>query len=451
MLDKLSDALKAGMRKFISAIFVDDATLNNFVNDIQRALLSSDVEVKLVFQISENIKKRARDEIGKGQVAKEQIVKIVYEELVRVLGEEGHKIQITSKPYKILLLGLFGNGKTTSAAKMAHFFQKRGSKVALLALDTFRPAAYEQLIQLGKQINVPVLGQPGEKIAVNVVKKFEKELQKFDIVIADSSGRDALKQDMINEITSVEKVLHPQEIVLVQGADLGQAAKSQAEAFKKALNISGVIITKLDGTAKGGGAITACSIAKAPIKFIGTGEKIDDIEEFEPKRFVSRILGMGDIETLLEKAKEISAEKAPDKEMEKRMMSGKFNLNDFRAQLDSLSKMGSLSKIMNLIPGMGMANIPKDMLDLQGDKLKKFKYIMDSMTPAEREDPDILHGARIERIARGSGTEASEVRELLKQFNMIKKFMKGMKGKDMQKLAKRFGGKMPGGFKMPGM
>ena len=446
MLDKLSDALKNSMRKFISAIFIDETTLNQLVNEIQRALLQADVNVALVFKISEDIKKRAREEIGKGHVAKEHIIKIVYEELVKVLGEEGYKIDLTSKPYKILLIGLFGNGKTTSAAKIAKFFQNRGNRVCILALDTFRAAAYEQLMQLGTQINAHVFGNPKEKNAVNIIKQYENEIKKYDVVIADSSGRDALKKDMIDEITSVERALKPNEILLVQGADIGQGAKEQATAFKEALKISGVIITKLDGTAKGGGAITACSIAGAPIKFIGVGEKINDIEIFEPKRFVSRLLGLGDLEALLEKAKELAKEKAPDKEMEKRIMSGKFNLNDYAIQLESMSKMGSLSKLMNMIPGMGMANVPKEMLNMQEGKLKKFKYILSSMTAAEKDDPDIIHRNRMERIARGSGTDASDVKELIQQFNQIKKLMKGLKGKDVQKLAKRFGGKLP---KMP--
>ncbi len=446
MLDKLSNALKSSMKKFISSIFLDEKTLNQFVNEIQRALLQSDVSVDLVFKISENIKKRAHEEIGKGEVAKEYIVKIVYEELVKILGEEGYKIEITKKPFKILLIGLFGNGKTTTAAKIAKFFKKRGNKVCLLALDTFRPAAYEQLTQLGKQISVPVFGDKSKKNPVDVIKEFENEIKKYDVIIADSSGRDALKEDMIEEITAVRDKLKPDEILLVQGADIGQGAKEQATAFKKALNISGVILTKMDGTAKGGGAITACAIAGAPIKFIGVGERIDDLEEFEPKRFVSRLLGMGDIETLLEKAKEIAKEKAPDKEMEKRLMSGKFNLLDFKAQLEAMSKMGPLSKVIDMIPGMGMAGIPKDMLNVQQEKLKIFKIMMDSMTQEELENPDIIKSSRIERIARGSGREPSEVRELLKQYNQIKKLMKGLKGKDIQKMAKRFG---KGGMKFP--
>jgi signal recognition particle subunit SRP54 len=457
MLDKLSEALKSSMRKFISAIFIDEKTINAFVNEIQKALIQSDVEIKLIFKISEDIKKRAKEEIGKGEVAKEHIIKIVYEELVKVLGEEGHKISISEKPFKMLLLGLFGNGKTTTAAKIAKFFKSRGNKVCILALDTFRPAAYEQLIQLGKQIDVPVFGNPKQTNPEKVIKEFETEWKKFDIIIADSAGRNALSKDMINEITGINRTLNPQEVLLVQGADVGQAAKEQVTAFKEALNITGVIITKLDGTAKGGGAITATTIAKAPVKFIGVGEKITDLEEFEPKRFVSRILGMGDLESLLEKAKELQNEQQIEKGMEERIMSGKFNLKDYRAQLEAMNKMGSLSKLMNLIPGMGMAGIPKEMLNVQEDKLKKYRYIMDSMTEQELEDPDLITSSRIQRIADGSGCDPADVRELLKQFKQLKKIVKGLRGKDLEKMAKRMGGmkgmmgNLPKNMKFPGM
>jgi signal recognition particle subunit SRP54 len=457
MLDKLSEALTSSMKKFINAIFIDDTTLNQFVNEIQRALIQSDVEVRLVFKISEDIKKRARDEIGKGQVAKEHIIKIVYEELVKVLGEEGNKIELKERPFKILLLGLFGNGKTTTTAKIAKFFANRGKKVCMLVLDTFRPAAYEQLVQLGKQVNVTVFGDPSQKNPENVIKKFRHEFDKFDVVIADSAGRNALSKDMIDEITGINRELKPQEVLLVQGADVGQAAKEQVTAFKDALNITGVVITKLDGTAKGGGAITATTIAKAPVKFIGVGEKYTDLEEFEPKRFVSRILGMGDLDSLLEKAKELSKDKNLAADIEKRVMSGEFNLKDYRTQLDAMKNMGSLSKLINMIPGMGMSVIPKEMLNVQEGMMQKFRYIMSSMNNYELENPDKINASRIERIANGSGTEISDVKELLKQFRMIQKFVKGMKGKNVEKMAKRMGkGAMgglplPKGFKFPGM
>jgi len=439
MLDKLSDALKNSIKKLVSSIFIDEKTLNQFVNEIQRALIQSDVNIKLVFEISENIKKRAKEEIGKGQIAKEFIIKIVYEELVKILGGEGHKIEISQKPYKILLIGLFGNGKTTSAAKIARFFKNRGNKVLMVAADTFRPAAYEQLLQLGEQNKIPVVGNPNEKISSNIIKKFKDEFSKYDIIIVDSSGRNALEEDMIKEITAVKEELKPNEILLVQGADVGQSAKEQVEAFKKALDITGVVVTKLDGTAKGGGAITACAVSGAPIKFIGTGEKIEDIEVFDPKRFVSRLLGMGDLDTLLEKAQELMKEKMPEKDIEKRLLSGNFNLNDYIQQIEMVSKMGSLSKILNMIPGMGLANIPKEIINMQEDKMKKFKVIIQSMTPFERENPDKINHSRMERIAKGSGTDISDIKELLKQFMQIRKIVKNLKGKDIEKMAKRMG------------
>ncbi|MDD5181608.1 MAG: signal recognition particle receptor subunit alpha [Candidatus Nanoarchaeia archaeon] len=457
MLDKLSDALKSGMRKFISAIFIDETTLNAFVNDMQRALLQADVEVKLVFKISEDIKKRAKEEIGKGQVAKEHIIKIVYEELVKVLGEQGSKIELRERPYKILLLGLFGNGKTTTAGKLAKYYLNRGKKVCLLALDTFRAAAYEQLMQIGAQIKVPVFGDPSQKNPEKVIDKFKHEFDKYDVIIADSAGRNALSKEMIDEITGINKVLKPQEVLLVQGADIGQNAKEQATAFRQALNISGVIITKLDGTAKGGGAITATTIAHAPVKFLTVGEKVDDLEEFEPKRFVSRILGMGDIETLLEKAQELQKEQNIEKDMEERLKKGEFNLKDYRAQLNAMKKMGSLSKLINMIPGLGMAGIPKDMLDMQEGRMKVYNYVLDSMTQYELENPDKINASRIARIAAGSGTSEDDVRELLKQYKQIKAMMKGLKGKDLEKMSKRMGKgalkgmPLPKGFKFPGM
>jgi len=439
MLDKLSDALKNSIKKLVSSIFIDEKTINQFVNEIQRALIQSDVNIKLVFEISENIKKRAKEEIGKGQIAKEFIIKIVYEELVKILGGEGHKIEISQKPYKILLIGLFGNGKTTSAAKIARFFKNRGNKVLMVAADTFRPAAYEQLLQLGEQNKIPVVGNPNEKISSNIIKKFKDEFSKYDIIIVDSSGRNALEEDMIKEITAVKEELKPNEILLVQGADVGQSAKEQVEAFKKALDITGVVVTKLDGTAKGGGAITACAVSGATIKFIGTGEKIEDIEVFDPKRFVSRLLGMGDLDTLLEKAQELMKEKMPEKDIEKRLLSGNFNLNDYIQQIEMVSKMGSLSKILNMIPGMGLANIPKEIINMQEDKMKKFKVIIQSMTPFERENPDKINHSRMERIAKGSGTDISDIKELLKQFMQIRKIVKNLKGKDIEKMAKRMG------------
>ena len=345
VLEKLGDSLKATLSKIAGAIFVDEKLVNELVKEIQRALLQADVNVKLVFELSNKIKERAlKQEPPPGLTKKEYLINIVYEELSNFLGGEGHKIDVNKKPFKIMLCGLFGNGKTTTAGKLAKFFQKRGNKVAVIQTDTWRPAAYEQLQQLGTQINVDVFGIKGEKDPIKIYKTFEPELHKYNIVIVDTAGRDALSEDLIDELKHMNALIQPDETLLVMSADIGQAAEKQAHAFHETCRITGVIITKLDGTAKGGGSLIACSVTGAPVKFIGVGEKIDAFEEFKPKNFVGRLLGMGDLEALLEKAKEaVSEEEAQD--MSKKFLSGKFNLLDLYQQMETMSKMGSLSKL----------------------------------------------------------------------------------------------------------
>ncbi len=443
VLEKLGESLKATLEKIANAVFLDDKLINELIKEIQRALLQSDVNVKLVFDLSNKIKKRAlEEEIPKGLTKKEHAINIVYEELAIFLGGVGHKIEINKKPFKIMLVGLFGSGKTTTAAKLANFFKKRAGRIAMIQLDMWRPAAFKQLEQLGKQINVTVFGDEKEKDPVKIYKKFEKELTDFDLVIIDTAGRDALSDELIEELNKINKIVNADERLLVISADIGQAAEKQAIAFHDTCNVTGVIVTKMEGTAKGGGALSACSVTKAPVKFIGIGEKINDFEEFNPKGFVSRLLGMGDIEALLEKAKDaITEEEAGD--MSKKILKGEFNLLDLYDQMQAMKKMGPLSKVMELIPGMGQLKMPKELLDVQEGKLEKWRYIMDSCTKKELEDPELISGERIDRIARGSGVPSKEIRELIKQYRQSKKMMKMFKGgnmKNMEKLMKR----MPG-------
>ncbi|MEK6904492.1 MAG: signal recognition particle protein Srp54 [Nanoarchaeota archaeon] len=443
VLDKLGSSLKNTLKKIARAIFVSDKLVEELVKDIQRALLQADVNVSLVFQLSEGIKQRALKEKTPETITKrEHLIKIVYEELVRFLGEEKKEIQIDKRPFKIMLLGLFGSGKTTTAGKLASYYAKRGNKIALLGLDVHRPAAAAQLEQVGKKVGVPVFINKAEKNALKVYRQHEKDLGKFDLVIIDTAGRDALSKDLVEEIEELNKEIKPEERLLVISADIGQAAQKQADQFHKSCNISGIIVTKLDGTGKGGGALTACNASGAPIKFIGVGEKMNDFEVFNPKGFVSRLLGMGDLEALLEKAKEaIEEEKAED--IGKKMLKGEFNLIDLYDQISAMNKMGPLNKILDLIPGLGGFNIPKEALNVQEDKLKKWRYIMNSCTKQELEDPEILDNAsRIERIAKGAGVSTGEVRDLLKHYKQSKKLMKLMKGEkspDMQKLMKKMG------------
>lgn len=445
ILEKLGSSLKDTLSKIAKSVFIDEKLVNELVKDIQRALLQADVNVKLVFELSKKIKERIlNEETPAGLTKKEYLINVVYEELTFFLGKEVRDIKIESKPTKIMLVGLFGNGKTTAAAKLGKYFQKRGNKVALISTDTWRPAAFEQLRQLGKQINADVYGNPKEKDPVKIYKAFEQELAKHDIIIIDTAGRDALSDDLIEELNDINNAVQPHEALLVMSADVGQAAQEQAQKFHDTVDVTGVIITKLDGTAKGGGALSACSVTNAPVKFIGVGEKIDDLEVFDPKRFVGRLLGMGDLETLLEKAKEaISEDKAED--LSKKFLKGKFNLIDLYEQMNAMRNMGPLAKIVDMIPGMAGMKLPKEMLDVQDEKLKRWKFMMDSCTKEELEDPDIISSGRIDRIAKGSGVEVSELREMLKQYKQGKKMMKMLKGgSNMDKMMKKFKGKMPG-------
>jgi signal recognition particle subunit SRP54 len=450
VLEKLGDSLKGTLKKIAGSIFVDDKLINELVKDIQRALLQADVNVQLVFNLTNKIKDRIKNEsTPAGLTKKEHLINIVYKQLVEFLGEEQQKIEIKKTPFKIMLVGLFGSGKTTTAGKLAKYFTTRGHKVALIGLDTHRPAAMDQIEQIAKQVNVPCYTDKKEKNPLNLYNKFKDELKKFDVLIVDTSGRDALSKDLIEELEVINANIKPNENLLVISADIGQAAQKQAEQFHKSCEISGVIVSKMDGTAKGGGALTACATTKAPIKFIGVGEKLSDLEHFNPQGFVGRLLGMGDLEALLEKAK--GAIKEEDAEnLGKKFLKGEFNLIDLYEQMSAMKKMGSLKKIVEMIPGFSSLQLPKEMLDVQEGKLDKWKIAMQSMTQGELEDPELITSERIDRISKGSGIPTSTIRELVKQYRQSKKMVKMFKGSkgDMSKMMKKFQGKLPGNFKM---
>ncbi len=397
------------------------------VRDIQRALLQSDINVKLVLKITKEVERRSMEEKPPaGMSSREHVIRIIYEELVNILGEGR---EITLKKHVIMMVGLYGQGKTTTTAKLAKFFQKRGLKVGLIAADVHRPAAYDQLKQLAEKINVPVYGNPKANNGVAVVKNGMKKFNDFDIVLIDTAGRHSLEDDLIKEMKRISKAARPDEKFLVLDASVGQQAGPQAQAFHDAVDVTGVIITKLDGTAKGGGAISAVSITKAPVTFIGVGEHLDDLEKFEPPRFISRLLGMGDLQTLLEKAQE-SMSGGDAEVVARKMMSGKFTLIDMREQMEMLSKMGPLDKLMGMLP-QGFGGMPKGAMEQQDPKetqkrLKLFKVIMDSMTRHELENPKEIKSSRIRRISRGAGVDQKDVRSLLKYYNMSQKAMKGL-------------------------
>ena len=436
VLEKLGDSLKGTLAKIAKALFVDDKLINELVKDIQRALLQADVNVKLVFELTKKIKDRITNEkAAPGLTKKEQLINIVYDELVQFVGGTKTGISVDKKPSIIMLVGLFGSGKTTTVGKLSKYFAKRGLKVAAVGLDVHRPAAMNQLEQVAKHANVPVFTNKTEKDALKILSSFEKEFKNYDIILVDTAGRDALSQDLITEITAVNKQLQPTEVLLVISADIGQTAQTQAQAFHDSCGVTGVIVTKMDGTAKGGGALTACAVTGAPVKFIGVGEKQDDLEPFNPQGFIGRLLGMGDIVALLEKAKEAITEE-DSKDLEKKLLKGEFTLLDLYQQMEAMSKMGPLGKIMEMIPGMGNIKMPKEALQVQEGKLKKWKHAMDSMTKKELEDPDAIDASRIDRIAKGSGISTNDIRDMLKQYKQSKKLVKMMKGNPEQMMKK---------------
>ncbi|MDG6228547.1 MAG: signal recognition particle protein Srp54 [Candidatus Thermoplasmatota archaeon] len=423
VMENLSESLKGTLQKIASAVTIDTKLIKEVVRDIQRALLQSDVNVKLVLELSKKIEKRALEEKPPaGMSGREHVIRIVYDELVEILGDSR---ELPVKKQIIMLTGLYGQGKTTSAGKLATYFKKKGLRPAVVAGDVHRPAAYDQLKQIAEQVDVPFYGDKNEKNAVKVVKNgVEKFKRSADVIIVDTSGRHKLENDLIKEMEDIFKATRPDEKILVMDAAVGQQAGSQAKAFNDAVNITGIIITKLDGTAKGGGALSAAAEVGAPIIFIGTGEHPSDFERFDPERFISRLLGMGDIKTLLEKAEE-SLKGKDAEETARRMMSGKFTLHDMYEQMNMLSGMGPLNKIAEMLPG-GMSGKIKGMdMNTTQDKLRRFKIIMDSMTDEEMEDPSLIRASRVKRIARGAGMENKDVKELIKYYNMTKKMMKG--------------------------
>lgn len=434
VLNKLGSSLKKSIRKVAGKGRIDKEAVKELTKDIQRALLKSDVDVSLVKELTDKIEKRALEEKPKGANPREHVVKIVYEEMVDIVGEGGAP---PIENQNILLLGLQGSGKTTTVAKLGNYFKNKGMNTGLICGDTYRPGAYEQLKTLSNEIDVPFYGEEKSDDAVSVIKKGLKELNQ-EIKIIDTAGRHSLEEDLIEEMKSIEKEVSPDQKYLVIDASIGKGVKQQAKSFENAVGIDGVIITKLDGTAKGGGALTAVSETDTKIAFIGTGEKPEEIEEFDPESFVSRLLGMGDLEKLVQRAEERLDQDEMDMES---MMKGKLTLKDVYKQLESINKLGPLNKVMNMLP-MGGAQLPDDAMDVTKEKMNKYKIIMDSMTEEELENPKIIRDSRIRRIKEGSGTNRESVKELLQYHKMMKKLMKNMQGRrgSMQKMMKRFMG-----------
>lgn len=440
MFDTLGKGLSDLIRKLVTGTSIDKKSVEEILAELKKILLQSDVNMKLADELVSRIRKKTLEEkIPAGLTLREYVLKVVYEELVSLLG--GAPSSLAGKK-RIMLVGLFGSGKTTSIGKLAKYFLKQGLKPALVALDFYRPAAPEQLQQIGKQIGVPVYIH-NKKDPFEAAKTALENLSKFDVLIFDTSGRNALDKQLADELKKLSQIIKPDEVLLTIPADLGKVARVQAEEFHKLAGVTGVIITKMDGTAKAGGALAATSVTGAKVKFIGTGEHLDNLEIYDPTRFVSRLLGLGDLQTLLEKAKE--AEIKP--EQAQKMIEGKFTLQDFMEQIEAMGKMGPIQQIAGMIPGLG-GRIPEDLLKKQEEKMKKYKFIIQSMTKNERMNPDLVTGIRVARIAKGSGCSETEVRELLNQYNQMKKMMKTFGGKaglergQLKNLAKQFGFKL---------
>ena len=424
MLGNLGKNLTKTMKKLAGMTIIDEEVVKEVIKDIQRALIQSDVNIKLVLNLSKTIEDRAlNEEPPKGVTAKEHVIKIVYDELVHLLGDKAKEVEIDKKPYKILFVGLQGSGKTTTIGKMGRYLQKKGFNPAIICTDTWRPAAYEQLRQLTESLNLSIYGDPDNQDALDLARKGLKEFKKQDLIIVDTAGRHKEEKDLLDEMEQISAVVEPDEVMLVIDGTIGQQAREQALAFSKTTKIGSIVITKLDGSAKGGGALSAVSEIGAPIKFIGTGEKIEDLEAFDPERFISRLLGMGDIKSLIERAEEI-AEEDVDAEAMDAMLSGKFTLKDMYSQFEMMNKMGPMQQVMNLLPGMGN-KLPKNASQVTEEKLGKYKILMDSMTEEELAHPEIIKQSRVKRIARGAGMRNEDVKELLKYYQVTKKAIKG--------------------------
>jgi signal recognition particle subunit SRP54 len=454
MLDNLRTGLRSALKKIVGASDINEELIDSLSKDVQRALLQSDVNVRLVLMITTNLKRRAINETPpKGLSRKDQIITILYGELAKLLGYAGEPIKSVDKSVDlndehivsfkagkqniVLMLGVQGSGKTTGTVKFARWLTRHGYRVAVIGADTWRPGALTQLKMNCNKINVEVFGDENNKDAVQIVRdglNYYKS-QNMDVILIDTAGRHKEESGLLEEMNAMYKVAIPDLVLLVIDGTIGQQAYNQAKAFHETAPVGGIIITKLDGTAKGGGAIASSAATGAKVMFIGTGERIDDLEQFSPTRFVGRMLGMGDIKALLEMAK--SLEVQADENQTKRLLGGKMTIEDFYAQMENVGKMGFKNVIDNL-PGLsGM--VKEDQLDALQGKMEKWRFIIQSMTKNEKRNPDIINDSRRKRIARGAGITEHDVKELVKQYNNSKTMMKQTKGRQMQGMLRRFG------------
>jgi signal recognition particle subunit SRP54 len=435
MFDNLTDRLERSFRLLKGQGKITEINVAETLKDIRRALLDADVNFSIAKQFTNDVKEKALGQNVLSAVKPGQLmVKIVKDELTQLMGGDSVGIDLSGSLSVILMAGLQGSGKTTFAAKLANMLKrKRARHPMLVAGDVYRPAAIDQLKVLGEQIGVPVYTEEGNMDPVKIARSAVKEAKNkgYDVVIIDTAGRLAIDEQMMKEISSIKKAIEPSEILFVVDSMTGQDAVNTAKEFNDVLDFSGVVLTKLDGDTRGGAALSIRSVVNKPIKFVGTGEKTDAIEAFHPARMADRILGMGDIVTLVEKAQEQFDEEEA-RRLQKKLAKNTFNFNDFLKQIHQIKKMGNLKDVVSLIPGMGKA---MKNVDIDDDAFKHIEAIIHSMTPEERENPALLNGSRRKRIAGGSGTNIQEVNRLLKQFTETRKMMKMVSmGKNMSQV-----------------
>ena len=440
MLDALKTNLRSAIKKIVNSSGIDEEQIENLCRDVQRALLESDVDVSLTLQITDNIKQHSlNDKLPPGLSRKDHIIKILYDELAKMLGTDNEEFVFKPNQLnKILLLGIQGSGKTTVASKLAKFLTTQGYKVGVIGADTYRPGALVQLKTMCERAKVEVYGNEKGGDSPDIVKSGLEYFKKsqLDIILIDTAGRHKEDKDLLNEMTRIRKVSDPDLSLLVIDGTIGRQCMKQAEAFQKTVDVGGIVITKLDSSAKGGAAIAASVATGARVMYIGTGERIDDLEKFSSTRFVGRLLDMGDIQAVLDLARRLESE--GDEVRLKRIASGKITMDDFYYQLEEVSKMGSLRSFVDNIPGLsGM--VKSDQTENLEERIQKWRYIIQSMTHEEKNDPSLLNSSRKKRIARGSGASEHDVKEMLKNYDQSKTMIKASKGRQMQGTLRRMG------------